>query len=226
MPRVVRLGAIFLYVCRENQSKQYVSMIEYIRGIVTERTPASAVLEANGLGYLLAISLNTYNQIQEGKEAKLFVHEVLREDTHDLYGFGEEAERRLFRLLITVQGIGPATARLMLSTYTPTELTRLIMEGNEMGLKAIKGIGVRTAQRLIVELKDKIEGTMAEIALGIDPQALSTSQEHLELYEEAEKAFIALGYNASAARKVVLKLAKEHPDISINDMIRKGLQML
>lgn len=201
-------------------------MIEYIKGTVAERTPASAVIEANGVGYLLAISLNTYNQIQKDKAAQLYVHEVLREDTHDLYGFAEESERRLFRLLITVQGVGPATARLMLSTYTPAELTRLIMESNEVGLKAIKGIGVRTAQRLIVELKDKIEGVMAEYSLGIDPKETQSSQSHLELYEEAEKAFIALGYNASAARKVVLKLAKEHPNISINDMIRKGLQML
>lgn len=202
-------------------------MIEYITGTVAERTPTAVVLETKGgVGYFLAISLNTYNQLQGKAEARLLVHEVLREDTHDLYGFAEEAERRLFRLLITVNGVGPATARLALSSFTPMELTQLIKESNEVGLKAIKGVGIRTAQRIIVELRDKIEAEMG--ALGIDTQSsLSpTTQQHLAMYEEAEKAFVALGYPISAARKVVAKLAKSDPDISINNMIRKGLQML
>ena len=202
-------------------------MIEYLRGKVVERTPTAAVIEVGGgVGYLLAISLNTYNKIREGEEAKLLVHEVLREDTHDLYGFCEEAERKLFRLLITVNGVGPATARLALSSFTPSELTRLIKEGNEVGLKSIKGVGIRTAQRIIVELKDKIEAEMGTYNIGIDSSKDPLATEHLAMYEEAEKAFIALGYPAAAARKVVAKLAKADPNMSINDMIRKGLQML
>lgn len=201
-------------------------MIEYIRGHVVERTPTSAVLEVGGIGYLLSISLNTYNQIKAGEEAKLMVHEVLREDTHDLYGFAEEPERRLFRLLITVNGIGPATARLALSSFTPSELTRLISESNEAGLKSIKGVGVRTAQRIIVELKDKIEEVMEEYVPSGHSSVGSTSLEHRSTYEEAEKAFVALGYPAAAAKKVVAKLAKTDPDMSINDMIKKGLQLL
>lgn len=201
-------------------------MIEYIRGRVVERTPTSAVLEAGGIGYSLSITLNTYNELKVGEEAKLMVHEVLREDTHDLFGFAEEPERRLFRLLITVNGIGPATARLALSSFTPSELTRLISEGNEAGLKSIKGVGVRTAQRIIVELKDKIEEVMEEYVVGATTASTGTSQIHKSTYEEAEKAFVALGYPASAAKKVVAKLAKSHPDMSINDMIKKGLQLL
>ena len=202
-------------------------MIEYLRGKVVERTPTAAVIEvAGGVGYLLSISLNTYNKIKEGEEAKLLVHEVLREDTYDLYGFCEEAERKLFRLLVTVNGIGPSIARLALSSFAPGELTRLIKEGNEAGLKAIKGVGVRTAQRIIVELKDKIEAEMGTFNIGIDSSKDPLATEHLAMYEEAEKAFIALGYPAAAARKVVAKLAKADPNMGINDMIRKGLQML
>ncbi|MDO5017535.1 MAG: Holliday junction branch migration protein RuvA [Porphyromonas sp.] len=202
-------------------------MIEYLRGKVVERTPTGTILEVNGgVGYFLSISLNTYNSIKVGEETKLLVHEVLREDTHDLYGFGKADERQLFRLLITVNGVGPATARLALSTYTPTELSKLIVEGNETGLKAIKGVGVRTAQRIIVELKDKIEGVMGELGQDLLNGGGTAGEWHGRMYEEAEKAFIALGYPASAAKKVVQKLAKAEPDISINDMIKKGLQML
>lgn len=201
-------------------------MIEYIRGLVVERTPTSAVLEVGGIGYFLSISLNTYNSIKEGEEARLMVHEVIREDTHDLFGFSEEPERRLFRLLITVNGIGPAMARLALSSFTPVELTKLIREGNEMGLKSIKGVGARTAQRIIVELKDKIEEAMGDYSVGADAQGGAYSQESMAMYEEAEKAFVALGYPSATAKKVVAKLAKSNPNMSINDMIRKGLQML
>lgn len=202
-------------------------MIEYLRGKVVERTPTAAVIEVSGgVGYLLAISLNTYNAIREGEEAKLLVHEVLREDTHDLYGFCDEAERKLFRLLITVNGVGPATARLALSTFAPSDLTRLIREGNEAGLKSIKSVGARTAQRIIVELRDKIEAEMGAYVSGVDTSHDAHAAEHLAMYEEAEKAFVALGYPATAAKKVVAKLAKSDPNMSINDMIRKGLQML
>lgn len=202
-------------------------MIEHIRGTIISRTPASAVIEANGVGYLLAISLNTYGKIREGESALLLVHEVIREDTHDLYGFAEESERRLFRLLITVKGIGPASGRLMLSSFTPKELSRMIAQGDEAGLKTIKGVGTRTAQQIIVELKNKIESEMAEYLVGIDPQGLAiASAEKKEMVDEAEKAFVALGYTPSASRKVIAKLLKESPNISLSDLIRQGLRLL
>lgn len=202
-------------------------MLEYIRGEVTSRTATSAVIDCHGVGYLLAISLNTYGLISEGKEAKLLVHEVIREDTYDLYGFAEESERRLFRLLITVKGIGPASARLMLSSFTPKDLSRMIAEGDEVGLKTIKGVGTRTAQQIIVELRKKIETEMAEYLVGIDPEAVAVATaEKKEMADEAEKAFVALGYTPAASRKVIAKLLKETPDISLNDLIRQGLRLL
>lgn len=223
----MRLGVIFFCTFGYYINTQIeLIMIEYIRGLVVERTPTSAVLEVSGIGYLLSISLNTYNQLKVGEEAKLMVHEVLREDTHDLFGFSEEPERRLFRLLITVNGIGPAIARLALSSFTPVELTRLIREGNEAGLKGIKGVGARMAQRMIVELKDKIEEVMETYVAGGSSIKSGDTFEYRPTYEEAEKAFVALGYPATAAKKVVAKLAKADPDMSINDMIRKGLQLL
>ncbi|MDN4754262.1 Holliday junction branch migration protein RuvA [Porphyromonadaceae bacterium W3.11] len=202
-------------------------MIEYIRGIVTSRTPASAVIEANGVGYLLSISLNSYNLIREGEEVTLLVHEVIREDMHELYGFAEESERRLFRLLITVKGIGPASGRLMISSFPPKELSRMIAEGDELGLKSIKGVGTRTAQQIIVELKSKVESEMSEYLVGIDSkETAAASAEKKEMASEAEKAFIALGYTPAASRKVITKLLKESPTLSLNDLIRQGLRLL
>lgn len=204
-------------------------MIEYIKGEVSDLNPVSVVLEANGVGYLLAISLTTFRKIQESKEKiqKLYVHEVIREDTHDLYGFAGDLERRLFRLLITVSGIGPASGRLMLNTYPPEELARYIAEENETALKAVKGVGAKTAQRVIVELKDKVLSVAGDATVEVSGTAtIGKSTELKELQEEAEKAFVALGYPASAARKVVVQLIKEDPDMSINDIIRKGLRML
>lgn len=204
-------------------------MIEYIKGEVADLNPVSVVLEANGVGYLLAISLTTFRRLQENqsKVQRLFVHEVIREDTYDLYGFADDLERRLFRLLITVSGIGPASGRLMLNTYPPEELARYIAEENEMALRAVKGVGAKTAQRVIVELKDKVLTVTGDIPLDSQESAtLNNSAELKALQEEAEKAFVALGYPASAARKVVVQLTKEDPDMSINDIIRKGLRML
>lgn len=204
-------------------------MIEYIKGEVSDLTPVSVVLESSGVGYLLAISLTTFRKIQESKDKvqRLYVHEVIREDTHDLFGFADDVERRLFRLLITVSGIGPASGRLMLNTYPPEELARYIAEQNEHALRAVKGVGARTAQRIIVELKDKVLGEMGDATIGVPVSSGTGMSTRLkELSEEAEKAFIALGYPASAARKVVAQLTKEEPNMGINDIIRKGLRML
>ncbi|MDO5036463.1 MAG: Holliday junction branch migration protein RuvA [Porphyromonas sp.] len=203
-------------------------MIEYIRGQVVERTPAYAVVESGGIGFFLAISLNTYNLIQLNEEAKLYVHEVVNRDGNwDLYGFSESSERHLFRLLNTVSGIGPSAARLMLSTYTPEELSAHIANGDERALKAVKGIGTRSAQRIILELKEKITTEMGEYgSIGVAQKDQVLSIDKREQYEEVEKAFVALGYTATVAQKVVTELVKRDPNMSINEMIRQGLRLL
>ena len=131
-------------------------MIDYIRGTVSDLTPTTVVLEAAGVGYLINISVNTASGLKEGKTAKLLIVESIREDAHDLFGFGDAFERSLFILLVTIKGIGPSSARTMLSGYTPKDLARYIAEENVAALKGIKGVGARTAERIIVELKGKI----------------------------------------------------------------------
>lgn len=202
-------------------------MIEYIKGVVVENTPTSAVVESGGIGYFVSISLNTYNLITVGKEVRLFVQVVVdREGNWDLYGFHEISERQLFRLLITVSGVGPSTARLMLSTYTPEELTKHIATENEAAIKAVKGIGTRSAQRIILELKSKVATEMG-VYLGDTTQGMTTiAKETKAQYEEVEKAFVALGYTSVVAHKVVAELVKKDPNMSVNDMIRQGLRML
>lgn len=200
-------------------------MIEYISGTVAAKTPTTAVLDVQGIGYQLFISVNTSTALEVGQSAKLLVHEVLREDTHDLYGFATEEERQLFQLLITVKGIGPSSARTMLSSYAPRDLARYIAEENAAALKTVKGVGARTAERIIVELKDKISETLHGAVLPGTEEGPETVA-HSELYEEAEKAFVALGYTTGQARAVVAKLIQIDPDMSVNDMVRQGLRML
>lgn len=200
-------------------------MIEYVQGTVAHKTPTTVVIDVHGIGYEIFISVNTSTALEEGRDYKLLIHEVLREDTHDLYGFATEEERSLFRLLITVKGIGPSSARTMLSSYVPSDLARYIAEENGTALRTVKGVGARTAERIIVELKDKITEVLhptagAEIGGGTD------TVPHTEQYEEAEKAFVALGYTPAQARAVVAKLVKQDPDMSVNDMVRMGLRML
>lgn len=202
-------------------------MIDYIRGIVAAKEPTSATIETNGVGYLLAISLNTFEKISIGKETKLLVHEVLREDTHDLYGFAEESERRLFRLLITVKGIGPASARLMLSSFPPQELASMIASGDEVGLKTVKGIGTRTAQQIIVELRSKIETALADQSIAIETLGSGLKATTINTHaEEAVRAFVTLGYTAPAAKKVIAKLLKAEPTLEVDELIRKGLRII
>lgn len=193
-------------------------MIEYIKGNITEITPAMAVLECNGVGYGINISLNTYSAIQNLSSCKLYIYEAIREDAYILYGFASKQERELFLLLISVSGIGGNTARMILSSLTVSEICNVISSENVNMLKTVKGIGLKTAQRVIVELKDKIKIT------GIE----TTSQplQNPEIQDEAVSALTMLGFNAAASQKVVVAILKEQPDAPVEQVIKLALKKL
>lgn len=203
-------------------------MIEYLKGSIASLHPTTAVIEVAGIGYEVHISLFSYNLLQKVQESKIYIHEIIREDAHDLFGFVQPEERALFRLLITVNGVGANTARLILSSYSPGELSRHISLGNDTALKGVKGIGAKTSQRIILDLKDKIAGIIpaeqfagtAEVIEDID-----TAETQAEK-EEAVSAFVVLGYPRAAAKKVVDTLFKKYPELSLNEKIKKGLTML
>lgn len=198
-------------------------MIEYIKGELAEITPALAVVDCNGVGYGINVSLNTYSAIQNKKEVKLYIYEAIREDAYALFGFATKQERELFLLLISVSGIGGNTARMILSALSPSELCNVISSGNEKLLKTVKGIGLKTAQRIIVELKDKIVST------GIDTAApVSTAVTNLqtEVYEEAVAALTMLGFAPAPSQKVVAALLKEEPDAPVEKVIKLALKRL
>ena len=189
-------------------------MIEYIKGELTELTPAMAVVECHGVGYGINVSLNTYSAIQSKKEVKLYIVESIREDAYNLYGFATKQERELFLLLITVSGIGGNTARMILSALSPSELCNVISSGNDKLLKTVKGIGLKTAQRIIVDLKDKIGTT------GIETHA------HSEVYEEAIAALTMLGFAQVPSQKVVSAILKEEPEAAVEKVIKLALKRL
>ncbi len=195
-------------------------MIDYIKGDIAEITPAQAILEANGIGYALNISLNTYTAIQGKSCTKLYVYEAIREDAYVLYGFADKKERELFLLLISVSGIGGNTARMILSALSPNELCDVISSGNDKLLKTVKGIGLKTAQRIIVDLKDKIALT------GITPTGNLFSPEASELQEEAVAALTMLGFPAAASLKVVQAILKEEPTAAVEKVIKLALKRL
>lgn len=197
-------------------------MIEYLRGEIAELTPATAIIDCAGVGYETSITLNTYTAIQGKKEAKLFIYEVIREDTHQLFGFSNKQERELFLLLISVSGIGGNTARTILSAFTISELCDVIYSGDERTLKSVKGIGLKTAQRIIVELKDKI----LSIAAGIPNASPATSSIDKEVVTEAVSALSMLGFPAAAANKVVQSIAKEQSDATVEQLIKLALKQL
>ena len=198
-------------------------MIEYLRGEIAELTPATAIIECAGVGYEASITLNTYSAIQGKKEAKLYIYEVIREDTHQLFGFFNKQERELFLLLISVSGIGGNTARTILSAFTISELCETISSGDEKILKSVKGIGLKTAQRIIVELKDKIPS----IAAGIPVAATAAApQIDRETVNEAVSALVMLGFPAAAASKVVQGIAKEQPGSTVEQLIKLALKQL
>lgn len=198
-------------------------MIEYIKGELTEITPAMAVIECNGLGYGINVSLNTYSAIQGKKEVKLYIYESIREDAYILYGFATKQERELFLLLISVSGIGGNTARMILSALTPSELCNVISSGNDKLLKTVKGIGLKTAQRIIVDLKDKISTTDIGTSTTSAPISITANN---EIYEEAIAALTMLGFAQAPSQKVVAVILKEEPDATVEKVIKLALKRL
>ena len=200
-------------------------MIEYVKGPVAELTPAFAVIDCHGVGYGLNISLNTYSALQGKQEAKLYVYEAIREDAYVLYGFSTRQERALFLLLISVSGIGGNTARMILSALTPAELANVISTGNDKLLKTVKGIGLKTAQRIIVDLKDKI----ASVDIGSDNTGSTTTPLRAglsEIQEEAVAALTMLGFPPAPSQKVVLAILEEEPDATVERVIKLALKRL
>lgn len=198
-------------------------MIEYIRGGLAELSPATAVIDCNGLGYAVNISLNTYAAIQGKKECKLYIYEAIREDAYVLYGFADKQERELFLLLISVSGIGGNTARMILSALSPAELVNVISTENANLLKTVKGIGLKTAQRVIVDLKDKIK-TGAASTIGSLGGMLSAA--NAQVQEEAIAALTMLGFAQAPSQKVVLAILKEEPDAPVEQVIKLALKRL
>lgn len=197
-------------------------MIEYLRGELAELTPATAIIECCGVGYETSITLNTYSALQGKKDVKIYIYEVIREDTHQLFGFCNKHERELFLLLISVSGIGGNTARTILSAFTVNELCDAIATGNEVAIKSVKGIGLKTAQRLIVDLKDKIAGIYDGTASST-PAAAPANNENID---GAVQALAMLGFPVSAANKVVQSIAKSEPGASIEQLIKLALKQL
>lgn len=199
-------------------------MIEYIRGSLTELTPALATVEAGGVGYGLNISLNTYSAIQGKTEVRLYVYEAIREDAHVLYGFVNRKERELFQLLISVSGVGTNTARMVLSSLSPAELCNCISTGNERVIKSIKGIGLKTAQRIIVDLRDKI------VALGIAEEipagGAMAAPVNNAVKDEAVSALTMLGFAPAPSQKVVVQILTEQPDAPVEVVVKLALKQI
>lgn len=200
-------------------------MIEYVKGQIAELTPAIAVIDCHGVGYGLNISLNTFSALQGKQEAKLYVYEAIREDAYVLYGFSTRQERALFLLLISVSGIGGNTARMILSALTPAELVNVISSGNDKLLKTVKGIGLKTAQRIIVDLKDKIASVEIEGAAASGTSATAATG-HSEILEEAVAALTMLGFPPAPSQKVALAILKEEPEAAVERVIKLALKRL
>ena len=200
-------------------------MIEYIKGDIAEITPATVVLDCNGMGYGINISLNTYSAIQNQSNTKLYIYEAIREDAYVLYGFSTKQERELFLLLISVSGIGGNTARMILSALSPSELCGVISSGNDKLLKTVKGIGLKTAQRVIVDLKDKIK-TSGEAAGTTGITGLASTAANVQVQEEAVAALTMLGFAQAPSQKVVMAILKEDAGAPVEQVIKLALKRL
>lgn len=196
-------------------------MYEYINGTLAEVAPAYAVVDAGGIGYFINISLHTYSEIEKAESVKLYLHHIVREDAEMLYGFSSKEERDLFRLLISVSGVGGNTARMIQSTYSPSELRNIIGTGNAVLLKNVKGLGLKTAQKIIVELS----GKMVELK-GDEKGAGKVIAIDNENFSEALSALVMLGFQKSASEKVLKKLFKESPDMRVEEAVRLALKQL
>lgn len=204
-------------------------MIDYIHGEMTCLNPTFAIIEAAGVGYEINIALPTYTSLLavDTKDVKLYIEEIIREDTHQLFGFSNKSEREIFILLMTVSGIGANTARMIMSAYSAAELRQIIATGNARALGQVKGLGPKTAQRIIVDLKDKI--LKVEIGDGQDAVPLSSElfpAESTPLKDEAVSALVMLGFAAAASSKVVDKILKESPAAKVEGVIKQALKML
>ena len=192
-------------------------MITQIKGRLIEKSPTELVVDCNGIGYSINISLNTYSQIGDDENIKLYTYLLIKEDSHSLYGFFKKSERSLFKLLISVSGIGASTARMMLSSLSPSEIISAIMSENVQVVQSIKGIGLKTAQRIILELKDKV--------LSLDEvgdESLTLNKQS----EEASSALEVLGYSRKQTSKLLSKIISENPGINVESIIKKALNKL
>ena len=192
-------------------------MFEYLRGRITELSPAQAVVECMGVGYAVHISLQTFSALREGEEFKVFVHPIYREDSQQLFGFSTKTERHVFRLLLSVSGIGSNTARLILSSMPATEVLSNIADGNVESFKAVKGVGAKTAQRLIVDLRDKGTLTFDDNLTSIGSPSIT---------RDALDTLLVLGYNKALAEKAVSKALRENPELDLEGLIKQTLKTL
>lgn len=194
-------------------------MIDYIKGEITELNPTYAVVETAGIGYFINIALPVYSALNGQKNGKLYVYEVIREDAHSLFGFLNQADRQLFLMLISVSGIGANTARMIMSSYAVPEIQQMIATGNAVALSSIKGIGAKTAQRIIVDLKDKIIKLNVISDMDLPQQQISG-----EVRDEAVSALVMLGFAANVSQKAVDGILKSQSDVSVEQLIKLALK--
>ncbi len=196
-------------------------MIDYIKGPIAELTPASVTIECGGVGYIANISLNTYTQLNGVDKAKIYIHEAIREDAYILFGFSDKHEREIFQHLISVSGVGPSTARMILSSLNSKELEAVIASENATLLQSVKGIGSKTAQRIIVDLKDKIKAS--DTTGAVDIPGINAGS---NIGNEAVSALVMLGFTQAASKKIVAKIVKESPTLTIEAIIKEALKRM
>lgn len=193
-------------------------MIDYIKGDITKMTPTFLTMETGGIGYMINISITTFSKLEGKKEFKILIHEVIREDSHQLFGFADIEERDIFRLLISVTGVGANTARMMLSSLSPGEIEKAILGSDANLLKSVKGIGLKTAQRIIVDLKDKL----GKHAGSDEIFAFADNTRR----DEALSALVMLGFAKSTVSKVVDKIVRDEKNLTVEDIIKRALKNL